>query len=555
MTPSEKAIQYANDVVSGKIPNCKWVKLACQRFLDDLEKTEWPYEFDAARADKAVRFMEKMPHIKGKWAAKNEKLKLEPWQCFIECNIFGWINKQTGFRRFRTSFELIPRKNAKSTKAAARGIYLFCADGEAGAEVYSGATSEKQAHEIYRPAWMMVNRLGQLRDRFGISQAGNSKNPGTMFVTDDMSKFEPIVGKPGDGASPHAALVDEYHEHDTDHMVETMQTGMGAREQPLLSIVTTAGSNLSGPCFEMQQDMQRILEGVSIDETVFAIIYSIDEGDPWDDPASLIKANPNYNVSVFGDFLNSQLEAARRSASKQNSFRTKHLNEWVGAKTAWMNMVSWQRQRIDMKMSEFKGCPCRVACDLASKKDVIAVDITFEKNMNYYSFKKFFAPEAAAEENEKYMEFVSSKHLELTDGSMVDQEAVEVYLEELKREFNPIDFAFDEWQADYIMTRLMAKGFNVIKFPFRGKNVSEPMKFLEAMILDGKYWHDGNPMMTWMVGNVAAKIDARDNIYPNKARPNDHRCKIDGVAASIMSMARWIATEEPAPEYKMFFVG
>ncbi len=557
MNPTEIAQKYANDVVNGEIPNCKWVILACERYLKDLKRagtSSFPYIYDAEKANRAVNFMQKMPHTKGKWASGNEKLILQPWQVFIECNLFGWVHKKSGKRRFRVSFELIPRKNGKSLKVAARGVYLFAADGESGAEVYSGATSEKQAFEVYKPACAMVNKLDGLREKFGIEQSGNIKNPGTMFVMRDMSKFEVVIGKPGDGASPHGAIIDEYHEHDSDHMVDTMQTGMGAREQPLLSIVTTAGSNLGGPCFEMQQDMQRILQGVTKDETIFAIMFGIDEGDDWDSVESLIKANPNYGVSVFPEFLLSQLEQAKRSASKQNAFRTKHLNEWVGAKTAWMNMIAWQKQKKDIRIEDFKGCECQVAVDLASKKDVVAVDITFKRDDNYYSFKKFFAPEAAAEENEKYMEFVSDGCLELTDGAMVDQEVVEDYLGTLYKEYSPNDFAFDEWQADYMMTRLMVKKFEVVKFPFRLKYVSEPMKQLEALVLQGKYWHDGNKMMTWMMSNVSAKLDLRDNIYPNKARPNDPKCKIDGVAAAIMSLGRFIVEEEPAKEYTMLFV-
>lgn len=561
MTPSDKAKKYAQDVVAGKIPNCKWVKLACSRFLSDLEKQdtdEFPYIFDEEKADRAVNFMEKLPHVKGKWAASKQNIKFEYWQCFIECNLFGWINRDTGFRRFRVSFELIPRKNGKSLKAAARGIYMFAADGESGCEVYSGASTEKQAYEVYRPAWQMVAKLDGLRSRFGIQQAGNPKNPGTMYKTSDMSKFEVVIGKPGDGASPHAALIDEYHEHDTDHMVDTMQTGMGAREQPLLSIITTAGSNLGGPCYEMQQDVQRILEGSVKDETVFGCLFGIDPDDDWSSMDSIIKANPNYGVSVFPEFLQAQLEQAKRSASKQNAFRTKHLNEWVGAKTAWMNMVEWNGQQRDMKPDDFRGQPCRMAADMSSKKDVTAVDLTFEVMVdgvrNYYSFKKFFAPEAAVEDNEKYQDFSLGGFLEVTDGAMMDQEVVEDWIEHWIREFNPIDVAFDEWNADYMMTRLAKKKIDVVKFPFNVKNVSDPMKQLEALVLDGKYWHDGNPVMTWMMGNVAAKEDIRGNIFPNKARPHDEKCKKDGVDVAIMSIGRFMVTSEPEKEYNMFFV-
>lgn len=581
MTPSEKALQYANDVVNGKIPNCKWVRLACQRFLSDLKRqgrADFPYVYDHARADRAVKFEELMPHVKGKWARDFQTLQLENWQCFIECNLFGWIHQKTQLRRFRTSFELIPRKNAKSTRAAARGIYLFSLDGEAGAEIYSGATTEKQAHEVFKPAWMMVHRLEQLRAAVGIEQTGNPKNPGTMYTSRDMSKFEVVIGKPGDGASPHGAIIDEYHEHDTDHMVDTMQTGMGAREQPLLSIVTTAGSNLNGPCFAMQQDMQRILEGVVTDETVFAIMYGIDETDKWDDPASLIKANPNYGISVYEEFLLSQLEQAKRSASKQNAFRTKHLNEWVGAKTAWMNMTAWMSQvkyvpeelapgtklakdekppmRV-MRMEDFKHLPCHVATDLSSKKDAVAVDITFKDGENYYSFKKYFIPEAALEENEKYREFSLGGHLEITEGFMTDQEAIEEYLLWLSGEggYRVIDYAFDAWNADYLMTRLSKAGMTVVKFPFRTQFVSGPMKTIEALVLDGHFWHDNNPVTNWMVGNVSASINIKGDTYPNKARPSDEKCKIDAVAVAIMSMGRWMVTEtEGEKSYGVFFI-
>lgn len=559
MTPSEKAKKYAKDVVSGKLPNCKWVRLACQRFLDDLERAkskDWPYRYDAAAADRFVNFLQKLPHVKGKWAQKRETYIAEPWQAFIDCNIFGWLHKKTGLRRFRKSYEKVPRKNGKSFRFAGRGVYMAFLDGEPGAEVYSGATSEKQAFEVFRPAWQMVDQLPELQEAFGISLAGNARNPGTLFRTEDMSKFETVIGNPGDGSSPHCALVDEYHEHDTDRMIETMETGMGAREQALLSTITTAGDNLAGPCFEFEQEMQRILERVVIDETIFCIMYGIDIEDPWDDESSLIKANPNFGVSVSPDFLFAQLAQARRSASKQNSFRTKHLNEWVGAKTAWMNMVAWMRQAKEMRLEDFKAIPCMVSTDLSSKKDITAVDVTFFANGDYFSFKKFFAPEKAADENEKYMEFVTSGHLELTDGFMLDQEVVDEYLIWLGKNFKVIDYSFDPWQADYMMNRLAKLKADVVKFPKRTEHFSEPMKQLEALVLDGKYFHDNNPVMNWMMANVAAKLNINDDIFPNKARPYDPKCKIDGVDVAIMSMGRWMVIDNKPPEkeYKMLFV-
>lgn len=543
MTPTQSAKAYARDVRTGKIPACKFVQLACARFEADLKRDDWPFRYDAAKADRAVRFMQLMPHTKGKWAAKQQRLVLEPWQCFIECNIFGWVHRETGFRRFRQSYEEIPRKNGKSLRLAARGLYLFAADGEAGAEVYSGATTEKQALEVFRPAWQMVQRLPELSDRYGIDQSGNAKNPGPMYVMEDMSKFEAMIGKPGDGSSPHAALVDEYHEHDTDQMVDAMQTGMGAREQPLLSIITTSGSNLGGPCYEKRRDAVRILEGQVVDETVFAIIYTIDEGDAWDDPASLKKANPNYGISVFPEFLLAQLDQARRSASKQNAFRTKHLDQWVGARTVWMNMLVWQRQKREFVPADFAGCPCWMAVDLASKIDVAALVMLFLKQGAYYAIPRFYAPESAAEENEKYREFATAGAMTLTPGNMTDYAFIEEDIKKLAKVVDLQKVAFDDWQANYLMTRLMDTSIQVVDYNQTVENMSQAMKEVEARALNRTLWHDGNPVMTWMMGNVAARVDAKENIYPRKENDNDPRCKIDGPVALIM--AQGLALAEP----------
>ncbi|MFL4597069.1 terminase large subunit [Stenotrophomonas maltophilia] len=554
MTPTESAKAYAKGVTAGKIIAGEYIRLACQRFLDDLKRkgADWPYKYDADKADRAVRFMEKMPHTKGKWASQKKLLVLEPWQRFIECNLFGWVHKKTGHRRFRRSYEEIARKNGKSLRLAARGLYLFCADGEAGAEVYSGATSEKQAYEVFRPAWQMVQKLPALRSRFGIEQAGNPKNPGPLFVMEDMSKFETMIGKPGDGSSPHAALVDEYHEHDDDHMVDAMETGMGAREQPLLSIITTAGTNLSGPCFEMRSDAVRILRGEVTDETVFAAIYCIDEGDRWDDPEVLRKANPNFGVSVFEQFLLDMLAKAKRSASKQSAYRTKHLNDWVGAKLAWMNMLAWQRQKRRFEISDFAGCPCWVGVDLASKLDVAAVVLLFEKGDSFYAIPRFYVPESAVEENEKYQQFLLDDLIVATPGNMTDYAFIEEELKELAAQGIDVqDIAFDPAQAAYLMTRLEQESLPVVEMAQSVRNLSEPMKEVEALILSRRLWHDGNAAMTWMMGNVVARVDAKEHVYPRKEKMEN---KIDGAVALIMAMGRAMQARDTGTTQQGFVV-
>jgi phage terminase large subunit-like protein len=547
------AIQYAQDVLSGDVLACQLVKQACQRFMDDLNR-DWEFVFSDEKANRACKFMELLPHTKGKWASRGETLVLEPWQCFAECNIFGWIHKETGLRRFRQVYEEVPRKNGKSLRLAARGLYLFCADGEAGAEVYSGATSEKQAHEIFRPAWMMAQRTELLKTRFGIDQSGNAKNPGPMYVLSDLSRFETVIGNPGDGASPHGALVDEYHEHSDDKLVDTMSTGMGAREQPLLSIITTAGSNMGGPCYEKRQECVKVLEGTVKADRLFALIYTTDIDDAWDDPQSLIKANPNYGVSVNSEFLMEELEGARRSARKQNSFRTKHLNQWVGARTAWMNMLAWQRQKRDLNIEQMGDAPCWIGVDLASKKDVAAIVCLFLYENVYKSFSFFFAPEGAADELEDYRHYSNSGHMTLTPGNMTDYGFIEEKIVDLVKAYNVQDVAFDDWQSNYLMTRVMQKGIEVVNYNQTTKNMSDPMKEVEALIIDRKFEHDGNPVMTWMMGNVACRVDAKENVYPRKDNENDPRCKIDGPVALIMAMGRALLSGREIPKTYQVFI-
>lgn len=540
MSHAEEALLYAEQVCRGEIPACKLTVLACQRFIDDLERsqTDWPYYFDLEAANKSVNFAELMPHTKGRWAAKKQTLKAEPFQKFFFCNIFGWKHKETHLRRFREVYCKMPRKNGKSFLAAAVGNKMFVNDGEFGAEVYSGATTEKQAWEVFRPAKLMVERSETFKNKFDIEV--NAKN---MCVLQDGSRFEPLVGNPGDGSSPSCAIVDEYHEHATDDLFETMNTGMGSREQPLMLVITTAGSNMGGPCYEKEQDCIKVLENPATDESVFVLIYGTDEDDAWDDPETLKKANPNFGISVSEDYLLRQLNTAKRSASKQNIFRTKHLNQWVGARTAWMNMLAWRRQQKD-KLEQFKDAPCYMAVDLASRVDVAALVLVFKQGEQFFSLEKYYAPESAAENNDKYQTFANSGELVLTPGNKTDQAFIEEDIKALCKEYEVQQIAFDDWQADYMMTRLMECSLPVVNYNQTVKNMSSPMKELEAVILDGNFWHKENACTTWMMGNVVARIDAKENIYPRKENEADKRCKIDGVVALIMAMGLSMSEEE-----------
>ncbi|WP_271103707.1 terminase large subunit [Pseudomonas tohonis] len=544
--------KYARDVVEGKIVACKRVRQACQRHLDDRKRKaspSFPYVFDPAKAERVARFLQKLPHTKGKWAGKKMKVKLEPWQLFSICIPFGWVHRKTKFRRFRVIVIFVARKNGKSIVAGGLGLYMFCADDEFGAEVYSGATTEKQAWEVFRPAKLMVERTHPLREHFDIDV-----NASNMVRLEDGSRFEPVIGKPGDGASPSCALIDEYHEHQDSSLYDTMETGMGAREQPVLLVITTAGSNIGGPCHELVRDAEKMLDKVpgADQPDMWAMLYSIDPGDDWTDPANMIKANPNYGVSVSADYLQARLRAAMQSPRKQSVFRTKHLNEWVGAKSAWLNMVRWAEAKPRKSLAELENRPCFIGLDLASKIDVVATILLFPPVADdpvWHVHGRYYLPEARVIEAEdvnaqRYDELDKLGLLTLTDGEVIDFEVIKDDLREFQGRFDVQQIGYDPWQATQLAQEMERENMTMVEVGATVRNFSEPMKELEKLVTQRLMAHGGCPVLSWMASNVVAQIDAKENIYPRKERPEN---KIDGIVALIMALGRALSTMDEAP--------
>jgi phage terminase large subunit-like protein len=547
------ALKYAQLLVSGAIPACKWVRLACQRHLDDLAHSKertYPYKFDKKKAEKVCRFIEKLVHIKGKWAG--QPIRLEPWQSFFITTVFGWVRKKDGYRRFREAYLEVPRKNAKSTIAAGIGLYMFAADGEDGSEVYSGATTEKQAWEVFRPARLMARKDAEFQEHFGVTI-----NASNLAIENSACKFEPLIGNPGDGASPHCSITDEFHEHKSPEQYDTMITGMGARTQPLALIITTAGGNLAGPCYDKRMQICKVLEKVFDNDEIFGLIYTLDEAvkgengeitvpeDDWTDFKNWKKANPNFGVSVFEDFLRARHREALQRASRQNIIRCKHLNQWMNADVVWMNMADW-RKCIDpsLKIEKFLGKPCWVALDLASKIDIAAMAILFkyeddQGEDHYACFWRFYLPEEQAEPEDRshYAGWAKEGWITLTDGNVIDYSYIEEDLLDLSKEYEVQEVPYDPFQATQFATRMGDEGLTMVEIGATVKNFSEPMKEFEKLVLSGRFHHDGNPVMTWMVSNVVAHTDKKDNIFPNKERSE---AKIDGPVATIMGLSRAI---------------
>jgi phage terminase large subunit-like protein len=537
------AIAYGDAVLTGEIPAGRFVHLAIKRHRRDLARAAkgWRFTFDSKKAEKVCNFVEKLPHTKGEWAQAGELLHLEGWQCFRLTCIFGWVHRDTGFRRFRKAMTVVPRKNGKSAESAAVGLYMLAGDGEHGAEVYSGATSKIQAGEVFTPAKIMANGRPDMRRFFGMVV-----NVSNISIPKTASKFEPLIGKPGDGASASCSIIDEYHEHQTSEQLDTMVTGMGARQQPLAWIITTAGDNISGPCYDEQLTLQKILEGSIEDDEFWGIIYTIDEGDDWTSPDVLRKANPNFGISVKADFLIARQREAMTNPRKQAVFKTKHLNVWVNSRSGYFNMQKWAECPKAPSLEDLEGQTCFLGLDLAAKVDIAALELIFPLEDGRYARHGFsYLPEAKAHDPalQHYGAWDLAGRLVVTPGDMTDYSRIEADVKDLFGRFQVEGLAYDPWQAHMLITNLVEAGVPCQEFRPLFANVSEPMKQLDALIQEGKLEHDCGPTdpMTWQMSNVIGIPDGNDNVKPAKQKPE---LKIDNPVALMSAMGllmRWQA--------------
>lgn len=544
------ARRYAEAVVAGDIVACRWVRLACQRQLGDLARFKGkgsPFRWNPKLTDREGRafypvdnvcgFVERLPHVKGPLA--DTPISLEPWQVFILSTAFGWV-KADGKRRFRRVYVEVPRGNAKSTLSSAVGLYMLTADGEGGAEVYSLATTRDQARIVFGDAQAMARKSPGFRSRFGVGVGAHN-----MHVLSTGSKFEALSaeGSTLDGLNVHLGCIDELHAHKTRSVYDVVETGTGKRDNSLLWVITTAGSNRSGICYEVRTFVTKVLQGLVADDTQFGVIYGLDEGDDWTTEAALVKANPNWGVSVRPEVLLPLQAKAMQLPSATNNFKTKHLDEWVNADTAWMDMRAWDACSVpDLTLDDFAGARCWIGLDLASKTDIAALVLVFEHPEiagAYVVFGRYWLPEdtVSTSPNSQYSGWARSGRLTVTPGNVIDFGWIEAELLDFASRFDLQAVGYDPFQATQLSTRMLAEGLPMVEVRPTVLNFSEPMKTLEALVLQRKLAHDGDPVLAWMASNVVAHLDNKDNIYPKKERPEN---KIDGVVALITALSRVI---------------
>lgn len=553
LTESER---YANDVLSGKVITGKWIKLAAKKFLSDLERAD--IQFDVKQANRAVNFIErKLRHWEGSWRGK--QLKLEDWQRFIIQQIFGW--HKNGKRRIRSVYIQVSRKNGKTTLADGVLLYHLFADRENTPQVLVGANNEDQAKICVNSAGRIIQQspeFADLVDSEDVKLSIYGRNVVGIYyhARDGAVKAMSKNPETQDGFNPSLGIVDEYHEAKDDALLNVIESGQGARPEPLLFVITTAGFDKTGPCYAKLRKMSvDMLEGKIEDDSHLAFIYELDDGDRWDDPKCWVKCNPNLGVSVFEDYLQARfVKAKNEGGSKEVDFKTKNLNMWVDAPLVWINDETWMQNHYGINPNELIGAKCYGGLDLATGVDLNAFCLYFPK----FKFIKdkwispvlwwFWIPKSRVKtEHFDYTDWVEQGFISVTEGvfeNVIDHKKIITDITNLSGKYYVHAIAFDQRLAYHGVVQELGITFGTSEsdeyiqglYPFTQSmpNVSLATKAIETEITNHQLEHFNNPVMRWMMGNVVLKKDAVGQIMPDKSKS---QYKIDGVAAMVNAKA------------------
>jgi phage terminase large subunit-like protein len=558
---TELGIQYARDVLAGVVPACRYVHLACQRFLLEMEdavagRGKWAWA--PHRAESALGFAAVIPNIKGPEA--NKPLRLMPWQAFIFANLFGFVERATGTRRFRQAVVYVPRGNGKTTLAAPISLYLTFVEGEGGAEGYAAAVTRDQARILFDTASEMTKRSPAMA-----SLVLPDKRPGPVEVKANAiyqeataSSFRPVSSdaKALDGLNVQIAVCDEIASHKTPEVYDVLLTAMGKRANPLLLSISTATGNNSGIGKQLWDYGVRVLEGKQPDDRLFALVYTLDDtDDPWAE-ASWIKANPSWGQAVQPDAIRAIMRQARQNPAQEAAAKTRHLNVWVGADEALFSTRAWDAcADASLSLDDFEGMPCHIGLDLARKTDLAAMAIVFpgrdeDGKPTYTAFARCYLNESAVVEarNASYPGWAAAGRLIVTPGDETDFGLIEADVRELCARFDVRSVGTDPWQAAHLSQRLRAEGVEMVDFRTTVANLSPAIVELDAAMRAGRLKHDANPVLGWCIGNVVGHEDRRGNLFPTKVR----EARIDAAVALMMAVGRAQASDDGSGDIDAF---
>ena len=525
----EIAERYVSDVLDGRLPSCKMIQLACLRWRDDWKRDDLYY--DEKCVDCFVAFSSQLKHFKGELAG--QFIKFEDWQIFIAANIFGWKRKATGKRRYTYADVFVPRKNGKTTFAAAVASFCLMLDGEAGAEVYAAAVDREQAKICFEASKELLR--GSIFERL------IKMYTGSIVYGRTASSYKPLSkdSKNKDGLNPSCAVCDERHAWQNNEIYEVLKTGVGARTQPLIFSISTAGNDTSLPYYSDIQVLKDVMLGLKEKDNHFIMLYMPDDEDEWSDPLTWHKVNPNFGISLSASYMENEFkEAQMKGGTTLAAFCTKNLNMWVDAPAVWINDDVVKANNADFDESLLEGEECYVGIDLASKTDISAVSFFFPrfKVLKYL----FMIPEAKIEENEDRVDYRlwrEQGYLKVCPGKVLDEDFfIGTLLLELDH-YKIKCIAYDPWGMWNIIQKFGRYQEYLMEYQQSIRFMSVPTKHYESMVLKTELNFLNNPIIRWMMRNVVIYTDANANIKLDKARS---RNKIDGVVASVNAIGGWL---------------
>lgn len=501
--------------------------------------------FDRWHANDACGFIEKLPHVEGKW--DEPTIRLHPAHVFFVVNLFGFRSRDGG-RRFTSALLAVARKNAKSTIAAAIMLYCQCCEDELGAQLISAATTGSQARMIFNVAKKMVEKTPDLREAFAVEPFANS-----IARWQNGASFKPINAKAStqDGLNPSHTALDEIHAHKTHDLLNVLQSAAGARSNPLWLYTTTEGYETPGPWPELRQFAQNILRGVVEADHFLALIFALDDeqGKPGDadyrpadddfDESAWVKANPllEANPHLLGKIREAALEA-KQMPGRLAEFRIKRLNRQSSTARGWISYEKWKACAKPVDLAALERAPCFAGLDLASTTDFCAFRLVWDLNGVLYTWGRRWVPSRAVEKRTvrgtvPYAGWVASGLLEVIDGDVIDQEVVLTGVLDAWERFNIQSIGYDRWNASQIVLKLGEKQLPLEEFIQGPKSYHPAMKEFERIYMSGALAHAGDPVLGWCASNIVVRYDDNLNMAPDRKRSGD---KIDDLVALLMAI-------------------
>lgn len=493
-------------------------------------------KYNKDMADHAVNFIQCLKHTDGIW--HGQPFELIDWQEQIIRDVFG-ILKPNGYRQFNTAYIEIPKKQGKSELAAAVALLLTCGDFEEGAQVYGCAADRNQAKIVFNVAKKMIGLSKSLSRKVKIIES--------KYRIEYKDSFYQVLSAEAyskHGFNVHGVVFDELHAQPNRKLYDVMTKGSGdARKQPLFFLITTAGDDTNSICYEVHQKAKDILEGRKVDSTFYPVIFGADENDDWTDEKVWKKANPSLGITVDIEKVKDACESAKQNPAEENTFRQLRLNQWVKQEKRWMPMLRWDACKMDFSPEDLKGRLCYGGLDLSSTLDITAFVLVFPPTIDdekYYVLPYFWIPEEnmsyrVNKDHVPYDIWERQGYLQTTEGNVIHYGFIEEFINELGKQYNIKEIAFDRWGAMQMTQNLNYLGFEVVAFGQGFKDMSPATKELMNLVLQKRLIHNGHPVLRWMMDNISIRTDPAGNIKMDKSKSIE---KIDGAVAAAMALDR-----------------